>query len=356
MFKNLIKLFLLLIFSISQLTAQSNDKSKINAINNYVKFSNESVHGMLIITRLLENFNKKVNNYIETQEKEPGNYSNKDLPKDIFLDLDKWFYEVSPTQLYQKAIKQSSQLDPLDTKRLNEVILKTKRITSDLNQYRFKLEEYVNNMNYKDPVFLDKLYDMLSEASVYFDDFYEQQLLLETLINKMKLKLNYEQDDFQLAFDKYYGSLRNVLDDVRYKNKSNLLTHVKGYISNLSAFELIATENYYNNSRANRKLKFLKEKSTELQTSMENYLNNKPVPEDSKSYGKNYYYHNEDMLNKTNKYGNGLVSEMNLIIDQQHLNTIMYFEIPHFFKVVIKKISWRKRDYKKKKPRRSRRK
>lgn len=346
------RLFIILLLSLFLGQQLQGQNIKIKAINNYVQFANESTHGMLIISRLLENFNKKVNKYVETQDKELSSYSNGDLPKDIFLDPEKWFYEISPTSWYAIAVKESNALNKDDADQMNLIVKEMKKITHDANLFRFKLEEYVNFMNYKDPVFLEKLYVMLEESIVFFDKFYEQQLALESLVNKQKQSIEKPKHlTFFKAYDDIYIPLRKSLKDLRTKNNSNLLSNVQDYKTSLNSFNSIAGDNYFSNSKSVRKLKFLKQKAKAVLSTLENFLNNVPVPDDYKFYGKYYFYHNADILNKTNKYGNGLISEVNKIITKENEQKVMYFEVPHFYKVVKKKITWKKRDYKKRKKR-----
>ena len=49
--------------------AQASQTEQVKALNNYVQFTNESIHGLLIVHRLLENFNQEVNKYVDLQSK-----------------------------------------------------------------------------------------------------------------------------------------------------------------------------------------------------------------------------------------------------------------------------------------------
>ena len=93
MFKNiLVALFFVTIIAGS---LQAQQQEKLNALNNYVDFSNEGTHGLLIVHRLLENFNKNINKYVDLPDQQINFYSNKDLPQDIFQDDENWFYDLS---------------------------------------------------------------------------------------------------------------------------------------------------------------------------------------------------------------------------------------------------------------------
>ena len=85
---------------ISSVYNQSTDADKVKVLNNYVNFSNESTHGLLIVHRLLENFNKNINKFVDLPDQQINFYSNKDLPQDIFEDPENWFYDISPNEWY----------------------------------------------------------------------------------------------------------------------------------------------------------------------------------------------------------------------------------------------------------------
>jgi len=100
MIRSLITACLISFIFAGQVTAQAkaNQEEKLKAINNYVQFTNESTHGLLIVHRLLENFNKNINKYVDLPDQQINFYSNKDLPQDIFEDSENWFYDTSPNE------------------------------------------------------------------------------------------------------------------------------------------------------------------------------------------------------------------------------------------------------------------
>ncbi|MDG2448164.1 MAG: hypothetical protein P8M34_00950, partial [Saprospiraceae bacterium] len=92
----------LFVFGLQAIYAQ--DKNEVRAVNNYVTFVNESIHGLLIAHRLFEIYNQTVNKYVDLPDYQLNNYSNADLPEDIFRDPEGWFYEESnPYLLYEAA-------------------------------------------------------------------------------------------------------------------------------------------------------------------------------------------------------------------------------------------------------------
>jgi len=97
-------------------------QQQLDALNNYVHFTNESVHGLLIVHRLLENFNQKINKYVDLESNQFNFYSNKDLPQNIFLDEEQWFYDVSPYAWHDITITESSHLPPSLANELNKKV------------------------------------------------------------------------------------------------------------------------------------------------------------------------------------------------------------------------------------------
>ena len=56
-----------------------------------------------------------------------------------------------------------------------------------------------------------------------------------------------------------------------------------------------------------------------------------------KMYGKYYYYYNKDLISKFNRFGIGIVFEINSILDYLRSDQLRYMEVPHFYKVVYPK-------------------
>ena len=111
---------LLLSFFLFQNNSQAQDQpSMITALNSYVHYTNESIHGMLIAHRLLENFNQEINKYVNLQSNQLNFYANKDLPANIFVDPEQSFYKISPYRWYEVVKSESRSLKPADAQRLN---------------------------------------------------------------------------------------------------------------------------------------------------------------------------------------------------------------------------------------------
>jgi len=62
------------------------------------------------------------------------------------------------------------------------------------------------------------------------------------------------------------------------------------------------------------------------------------IPEEFKLYDKYYYYYNFPIIDKFNRYGMGIVFEMNRIMDYLDIPVLKKFEMPHYFKVIYPNI------------------
>jgi len=61
------------------------------------------------------------------------------------------------------------------------------------------------------------------------------------------------------------------------------------------------------------------------------------VSEEYKQYGKFYFYYNSELINKYNRYGNGIVFELNNMIKYLDLPVLLFTEMPHYYKVIYPK-------------------
>jgi len=100
------------------------DKEQINAINNFVNYTNECLHGMLITHRLFENYNQDINKYVDLEGYRLNFYNNRDLPWNIFQDPEHWFYEVSPEELFIQVKNNKSILPEKHYLSLSEKCIK----------------------------------------------------------------------------------------------------------------------------------------------------------------------------------------------------------------------------------------
>ena len=160
-------------FFLFQNNSQAQDQpSMITALNSYVHYTNESIHGMLIAHRLLENFNQEINKYVNLQSNQLNFYANKDLPANIFVDPEQSFYKISPYRWYEVVKSESRSLKPADAQRLNASVDQLKAIMDKVNQVRFDLENLIKK-DLTQKANQKPVYAKLESCVKLYEDFYK---------------------------------------------------------------------------------------------------------------------------------------------------------------------------------------
>ena len=344
------KLFLsisLLISYFTLTTAQINESDKIKSLNNYVNFSNESTHGLLIVHRLLENFNKNINKFVDLPDQQINFYSNKDLPQDIFEDPENWFYDVSPNEWYEKINTSKSGLPSAVESKLKKTSGEMKSVISSINNIRFELEDQIKKLDLTKRENLSLVYDKLEEGVKLYKNYYEKQLVLESDIGAYYKTLKFSNDEMQFplvlkSIEDVYNTTRTALKALYNKDDDNFAELIKTQEASLLKFESINLSDYNSTRLINSRVQLywgnIKRQSNESLKVQKAFIESENIPVEYKLYDKYYYYYNISVINKFNRYGNGVVFEMNRIIDYLGVPVIRYFEMPHYFKVIYPKL------------------
>jgi len=325
----------------AQLT-NSTESKEVEALNNYVFFANECAHGMLIVHGLLYRFNQDLNKEIDMDSYQVNFYSNKDLPKDIFADT--WFYDIAPYDWHQKAKSASSILPAASARELNTLADQLKAIVVDINALRFNLERLVAaDMNNQDNVLA--VYKELERATTLFDDFHTQQqklrLGIDKVYGKIKPSLDIEFPELISMMDNAYRVSLAVMNTLHAKTDDGLVEKIEKL--NTAQANLKATSlDQYNSTRllsrdVQTHYKNLQSQLIKFSEGTNNFFYTAEVPEEYKMYGRYYYYYNKDLISKFNRFGIGVVFEINSILDYLRSDQLRYMEVPHFYQVVYPK-------------------
>lgn len=342
-FKNIFYTIILSILCLVNGVGQVSNTEKVRSLNNYVNFSNESTHGLLIAHRLLENFNKNINKFVDLPDQQINFYSNKDLPQDIFEDPENWFYETSPNKWFLKAVSNTSVLPSTTQSKLTGIATEMQSITKQVNTLRFELEEQIKTLDLTKRENLSLVYDKLEEGVTLYKNFYTKQLALEAEIESYAKTIPVTAEEIQYpevinAIKALYKTTRTSLhalynkDDDKY---TDLIAAQKGALDKFNAIDLAS----YNstrliNSRVQMYWNNIKRQSNESLAAEQAFAEFEPIPEEYKLYDKYYYYYNISAINKFNRYGNGIVFEKNRIIEYLGVPVVRFFEMPHYFKVI----------------------
>lgn len=332
---------------IASVYTQTTESDKVKSLNNYINFSNESTHGLLIVHRLLENFNKNINKYVDLPDQQINFYSNKDLPKDIFEDPENWFYDISPNEWYVKINNSKGIISPSVETKLNNSASEMKSIISAVNSIRFELEDQIKTLDLTKRENLSLVYDKLEQGVKLYKNFYVKQHILEGDILAYYKTLKFSDDALQFptvlaAIDGVYQTTRKALEELYNKDDDNFSDVIKSQEAALSKLEAIKLSDYNSTRLINSRVQLywanIKRQSAESLKVQKAFSESENVPNEYKLYDKYYYYYNISVINKFNRYGNGVVFEMNRIIDYLGIPVLRYFEMPHYFKVIYPKL------------------
>ncbi|WP_235291568.1 hypothetical protein [Portibacter lacus] len=302
-------LVLLLMFVVfAKANAQT---SNIDAVNSYIDFNNECTHGMLIVHRLLENFNQDVNKFVDLESHQINFYSNKDLPRNIFEDTDHWFYEKTPYEWYAELA--SLDLSAEWKQPLNTTASKMRQDITAINQIRFEAEQFITENDLSDRKSQEEIYKILEKGVTLFENFYKNQKVLKSQIETFAQRQKAERNDFENVHEQAY----QMLESLRYKNDDNWADGIQVLEGAISSGDLKGE---------------MKDKLNKFLLGAKEFIQTATVDAEYKLYGKYYFYHNSKLLNYVNRYGNGYANAYNESIDRKKQFKLL--EIPHFYQVI----------------------
>ncbi len=326
-------LFIFCLLSFYSLQCQ-NQQERIRAINDYILFTNENIHGMLIIHRILENLNQEVNKYVDLQSNQLNFYGNKDLPLDIFDDPEAWFYESSPNKIKEKFIDHKVHFSPKVIETLNSLISEMTKITSATNSIRFEMEGFIKENDLSLVENQITIYNKLETCEFLYDRFYETKenlsLFLDGIIEEEKTTSSSSDTDLIIQkFNRIQKNMKTYLESWHFNiviSSSTILNELQKDI------EFLKSSSISNSHLRNSILA-----TEEALKTIKRYNSNQEIPEKYKLYGKNYFYHNVELLACLNKYGKGFTNNSNKFIQSINPTGFFNYEEPHFFKVIYPK-------------------
>lgn len=310
--------FIIIFSLLTTLRVFAQHQASVAAINYHIKLANESFHGMLVIHRLLENFNQEVNKYVDLQSSQINFYGNADLPANVFQDSANWFYDPSPYEWFKKC-ERNSTLVPSEIRRdLWSFRQQLKSVIDSLNQLRFDIEQTLVNRNLKLVANQKYIYTQLESGVRLYNQAFKLRQFLQNKLNEWsKNKPEVNTTDWR-----YLQITSQLLLEHMRTNRRDEVTKQHDLL-----VQWLRTKSFP------AALKGVKTSADQLVKYSGFYLEEKPVDPFYLLYGDYYYYLNIELLNRYNRYGNGLVSEMNVYLEQQP-SKLLWLEEPPLYKVV----------------------
>ncbi len=318
---------LVLIFSVI-LSSNGQENRSIKAANTYVRFANESTHGLLIIHRLLEIFNQELNKYVDIPSYDIAVISNEDLPKNVFVDSDHWFYDVTPSELFQQIKKEKFIIGENNYNVLFPIASNISKVCNNINSKRIDIANLLGSVDLNKKSNLEKLYEALEEQVDNYDLYFAYILDLEAKLKDMYPNTNLGN---LKPLINIYNAAIPILPQLRYNkdvNKKDCVSRLQSALNKVKGVNDVAANKY-----KGRIFKSIKEIIGLIKT----IGKNQKIDKVYQLYGSNYYNYNIVMLSKFNRYGNGFVNSINKILTEKKLNTLQLFEYPHYYKVIYPK-------------------
>lgn len=316
-----------LIVIILQTNVHAQDQNEIRAVNNYITFVNESIHGLLIAHRLFEIYNQTVNKYVDLPEYQLNNYSNADLPDDIFKDPEGWFYEDSnPYNLYEAALRESGFIKS-DVTPINQHVAALRQLLVTINSKRLTIASLVETSDLTQSANLQKVYSELESVVDLYDRFFDVYRAIDIHFQSV-YQVKRMQDPFTQAFFQFYTLSKLQVEKLRTESLIED-EYVSELNSKIRALEKVTVEG------SEQAKKRILTNASRLIRAIKDYNNSVEIPIEYQLYGSHYHYHNVTMLNLINRYGNGFINEFNDLAEEK--GWIKEVEIPHFYKVIYPK-------------------
>jgi len=319
--------FLLILLLFGQTLLGQNDQ-KITALNNYVDFTNDCIHGMTIAHLMLQSFNNEVNAYVDATES--FTFKNSDFGQDIYSDLS--YYEhrgMSPKEFYPIVLKKGAVLGA-KSKVLNELVSKIFSSAKKLNDLRFETGDYIASHDLKQKSNLKASYAKLEEAAKLFNDIYVYRNTLE--LELKSLPQGNGSDEQQYTYKKLheaYFSSTNVLKNLRAKKTADLKGLLLLQLRSLDPLNDIKIDPQW--------MKTIIANANKAHNKASKFVADGSVPKSQIRYGKFYYYYNDIITSSINIVGSGVSFSSNRFFKENNFDFVHFLDMPPMFKVLYPK-------------------
>ncbi len=347
-FRKLVFLLMVILIVPNMVLSQNimQKRAKVDALNSVLHFANESTHGMLVVHRMLENYNQDINQYVDLESFKINFYTNKDLPKDIFDDPENWFYDTSPYEWYDIAVSSAKKTKYRNSQKLIQTMSSMKSTLTAINQLRFDLDNAIIDKDLTDTILLNKVYEELEKGVTLYDNYYDlhKSLLSDVGIAFKEVRPTANEVQYPKLYEgmvNLFLTTKDILLSVKQKEDENLDVQIEKQKVAANTFNNIDLASFGSSKLTSRKMQRIKDNLKEQSglsiESILKFYETAEVPNEYKQYGRFYYYYNSDLINKYNRYGNGIVFELNNMISYLDIPVLRFTELPHYFKVIYPK-------------------
>lgn len=177
------------------------------------------------------------------------------------------------------------------------------------------------------------VFALLENGVKMFSDFHITSLRLETALLKLHTPTTHRKRPyFNRIYEAHYTN-KAILRSLRSKADINYNEYLDKLKKSIKFIESSNDATGPLKSKLGRIHSNIVIKIIESHDNIYKFAYTALVPPEYKLYGKFYFYHNSQVINKMNRYGNGYVREVNDLIIELGAKELFLIEEPHFFQV-----------------------
>ncbi len=323
-------------FSVYSQSGYTN-KERIDVLNHFVEFTNESINGMLVINHLLMSLNQDVNEYIDLPQHSIGLSQYGMFEINVFDDSG-MSPEGTPNSIFKKCMAYPN-IERVASDNLISLAKEINALCNKSNILFHGISTYISSHDLSETDALNTTFDKLEKAVELFDRFGELRELVASELRKLTTN-QVESPHLELyqLFNETHAELVNIAYSVKESKDKKLkerISHVTTIIDKLR-IKLNASP-YSQAPNLNIHKKKIFESIDRLLGFGNKYANYTPADSSYSLYGRNFFWYNIEMITCVNAYGSGYAPEMNHIIDKLGMPYLHFVELPHIFKIMYPK-------------------
>lgn len=308
----------------------SQTPERMKALNNYVEFLNESVHGLTVAQILFVNYNKDLNKHVDLESHKINTHiTNMELGPNIFdnPDINTSDSNVSTMMLAKVTKENSSVLESGTARLLNEEVNQIVQILEKVNNLRFEIEDFIknNDLDVKENIYTCYVY--LEKCVALFDNYAFKH---DNLSKRLRREVLYEYKPMDFMFHEIHKETVDVLAQLR-KGKTS------GFTKALDRIEGVKN-NFLNRdfglSGANTRIADeISRQIDQMISFIKKSERSASLPDNFRNNSKEYYIHNRILLDHFNSISPGFTSKMNKLMASMDPNFLHYDDRPIMYEV-----------------------
>lgn len=314
------------------LNGQQLNDEQLEYLNKEIRFLNETIHRMVIVFQVYENYNSEVTKHVDLPTNEGIKNTSTHLPKNLFADNNLVRQGDSPLELYD-ALKADPVKDGFPYNNW-QLIEETRGVINFLNKDRHLLDQIIDNEDLELFSNIQKVYGEIEQAIDYYDKVRSSVRFFE------KLHIDaYDRVDLPKAEKQVYKTLTELHYDIkklvrqlRVDNRSGVQNDISKIEKGLRWTRTCIAE--LSNPDQKTELGSALVSIEKLVEGIQNYIGSTSIPAEYDPFGKGYYYHNYELLPKINQYGSGYVWKLEEFFKKYNWPVVNFLEEPHYLKIV----------------------